>query len=134
MSNAQDRLAEIGKGYRQSEAIKRKKMQDAVSPVLRGLTAPARWLDENVLHTGAAEAEWARENPQQEPLAPSPYPSPPPKDPQFEQWYAKMAQTYNLPPDPDQGDYDYKTAYYGGVKGPDANGMWPSAYKRNKFQ
>lgn len=57
--------------------------------------------------------------------------TPPVDDPAFRQWYAGMAQRYDLGPDPDAPEqfYDYRAAFKAGAS-PDASGHWPSDFKK----
>lgn len=57
--------------------------------------------------------------------------APLPDEPAFRNWYAKMAQSHNLSPNPDDPAqlYDYRAAFRANAA-PDASGHWPSQFKR----
>jgi hypothetical protein len=50
-------------------------------------------------------------------------------EPEFQQWYADMAQRYQLSPNPEGQFYDYRAAMAAGAM-PDETGHWPSEFKR----
>ena len=112
-----DGLGEVGAGYRHREAVKAKPFKDAWAAIRDNFLIPV-----------GAQVD-AIVNPIQAP-AQANIPAP---DGGFEDWYRGLARTYNLPPDPDRSNYDYRAAYKAGVRGP-VNGAWPDTYKRVKFQ
>jgi hypothetical protein len=52
-------------------------------------------------------------------------------EPQFRQWYARMADQHGLDPNPDSPtqQYDYRAAFRAKAT-PDTSGHWPSAFKK----
>jgi hypothetical protein len=54
----------------------------------------------------------------------------PEQEARFRRWYAQMAQTWALDPDPDDPaqQYDYRAAFTAGAR-PDKTGHWPSDFK-----
>jgi len=50
----------------------------------------------------------------------------------FQRWYARLAQRWDLNPNPDDPEqfYDYRAAYKAGAKPDPASGHWPSEFKR----
>jgi hypothetical protein len=50
----------------------------------------------------------------------------------FREWYAEMAERYDLDPDPDAPGtfYDYRAAFLADAK-PDESGHWPSKFKKS---
>lgn len=52
-------------------------------------------------------------------------------EPQFRQWYARMAAQYGLGNNPDSPEqhYDYRAAFRAKAS-PDASGHWPSDFKK----
>jgi hypothetical protein len=56
---------------------------------------------------------------------------PTPDEAAFRRWYMRMAQRWDLSPDPDAPDqfYDYRAAWRAGAT-PDPTGHWPSDFKK----